>query len=150
DKIKKNNKMKKYKLAIIGSGSLGSIIGKVVVEDLSEDYEVIGVLSRKFKNAKALAEELNCKAYKTLAEIIDDKPDYVIEAASPAVFKDIGVNILANNISLIPLSVGALADKEFYLKIKKTAVENKSRVHLPAGAVGGFDVLRAAKLMEAV
>ncbi|MFA6360547.1 MAG: NUMOD3 domain-containing DNA-binding protein, partial [Dysgonamonadaceae bacterium] len=140
--------MKKYKLAIIGSGSLGSIIGRVVSKDLSEEYEILGVLSGKIENAIKLAEEIDCKAYKTLDDVIDDQPDYIIEAASPDLFKDIGIKILANGINLIPLSVGALADKEFYNNVKETASKNNCRVHIPAGAVGGLDVLRASMLME--
>ena len=140
--------MKRYKLAIIGSGSLGSIIGKVVSQDLQEEYEVLGVLSGKIENAIKLADEIGCRAYKTLDEIINDKPDYIIEAASPNVLKDIGVKILENSINLIPLSVGALADKEFYKNVEETALKNNSRIHIPAGAVGGFDVLRASMLME--
>lgn len=142
--------MKKYKLAIIGSGALGSIIGKVVSQNLSKNYEILGVLSGKLGNAIKLADEIGCKAYKTLDDLIEDNPDYIIEAASPDVFKDIGIKILSNRINLIPLSVGALADKEFYNKVKETALENNSRVHIPAGAVGGFDVLRASLLMEEV
>src|SRR5699024_1981 len=99
-------------------------------------------------NAIKLADEIGCRAYKTLQEIIDDKPDYIIEAASPDVFKDIGVEILSNGINLIPLSVGALADKKFYNDVKRTAFENNCRIHIPPGAVGGFDVLRASMLME--
>lgn len=142
--------MKKYKLAIIGSGSLGSIIGKVVSQKLSEKYEIIGVLSRKIENAKKLADEIDCKAYKALNEVIDDKPDYIIEAASTDVFKDMGVEILTNGINLIPLSAGALADKEFYNNIKEAALKNNCQVHIPSGAVGGFDVLSASLLMEDV
>ncbi len=140
--------MKKYKLAIIGSGSLASIIGKIVSQDLSEEYEILGVLSGKIENAVKLADEIGCKAYNTLNEIIDDKPNYIIEAAFPDVLKDIGVKILEKSINLIPLSVGALADKEFYNNVKAAALENNSRVHIPSGAVGGFDVLRASMLME--
>src|SRR5690554_2876205 len=125
EKIKK---VKKNKLAIVGSGSLGSIIAKVVSQDLNEEYEISGILSGQIKNAISLAEEIGSKAYKSLEEIIDDKPDYVIEAASPDVFKDIGVKFLANGINLIPLSVEALADTEFYNKVKDTALENNSRV----------------------
>ena len=139
--------MKKYKLAIIGSGSLGSIIGRVVSKDLQEEYEILGVLSGRVENAIRLADEINCKAYKSLDEMIDDAPDYIIEATFPDVLKEIGVKILANGINLIPLSVGALADKEFYDKVKETASENKCRVHIPSGAVGGFDVLCASMLM---
>ena len=41
-----------------------------------------------------------------------------------------------------------MADKEFYNKIKEAAIENHCRVHVPPGAVGGFDVLGASMLME--
>lgn len=146
----KNNKVEKYKLAILGSGSLGSIIAKVVSKDLKDNYEIVGVYSGKIENAVKLADEIGCKAYKTINEIIADKPDYIVEAATAEVLKDIGIQILANGINLIPLSVGALADEQFYNNVKKTALENNCRVHIPSGAVGGFDVLRGAMLMEDV
>lgn len=142
--------MEKYKLAIIGCGSLGSIIGKVVSEEMSENYELLGVISGKNKNAVKLGEQLDCKAYKSLDEMIEDNPDYIVEAASGQVFKEIVVKVLSNNINLIPLSVGALADSLFYNKIKQVAVKNNSRIHIPAGAVGGFDVLKSAAFMEDV
>ena len=142
--------MKKYKLGIIGSGALASIIGQIVYRDLSEEFDILGILSRNIDNAISLSNKLGSKAYKSLDEMIEDKPDYIIEAASPEVLKNMGIKILKNSINLIPLSVGGLANKEFYKQIEKTARENNSRVHIPSGAVGGFDVLRGASLMEEV
>ena len=139
--------MKKYKLSIVGSGALGSLIAKIVTKELSKDYELLGVLSGNVKNALKLSELLNCKAYENLDEMILDGPDYIIEAASPNVVKDIGIKVLNSGINLIPLSIGAFADEDFYEEIKKTALKNNSRVHLPSGAVGGFDVLRSAMMM---
>lgn len=139
--------MKKYKLAIIGSGALGSTIGEYVYENISKDYEIIGILDRNSENALRLSKKLNAKRYRNLKEVIDDSPDYIIEAAAPAVVKEMAVEILENKINLIPLSVGAFADKEFYERTEKTALENNSKVHIPSGAVGGFDVLSAAMLM---
>lgn len=140
--------MRKYKIAIIGSGSLASIIGKVVSQELKQNYEVLGVLSGRIENARKLADAIGSKAYRTIEDVIADKPDYIVEAATLEVLKEVGVKILENNISLIPLSVGALADKEFYKIVKETALENNCRVHIPPGAVGGFDVLGASMLME--
>ena len=142
--------MKKYKLAIVGSGALASIIGQVVCKDLSDQFEIIGILSGRIENALKLSNKLGSRAYKTLDEIIEDSPDYIIEAATPDVLKDIGVKILQNGISLIPLSVGAFADREFYKEMEEKALENNSRVHVPSGAVGGFDVLHGSMLMEDV
>lgn len=137
----------KKKISIIGSGSLGSIVGKAIKSELASDYELLGVLSGNIVNALKLAKDLDCKAYENLQDMIDDRPDYIVEAASPNLIKDIGLEILENSINLIPLSVGAFADKEFYEIMKKAAIENSSRVHIPSGAVGGFDVLRSAMLM---
>lgn len=142
--------MRKYKIAIIGSGSLASIIGKAVSENLSERYEVLGVLSGRIENARKLADVIGGKAFGSIEEVIADKPDYIVEAATLEVVKEVGVKVLENGISLIPLSVGALAEKEFYKKVEKAALENNCRVHVPSGAVGGFDVLRASMLMEEV
>lgn len=142
--------MKKYKLGIIGSGSLGSIIGKYISKELYEDYEIVGILSGKIENAENLSNQINCKAYDSLDEIIKDKPDYIIEAASPSVVKDSTFKILENGINLIVLSVGAFADEGFYAKAAQLAKANNCRVHLASGAVGGFDVLSAAVLMEDV
>src|SRR5690554_6118083 len=140
--------MRKYKIAIIGSGSLGSIIGEYVSQELHQNYEVLGVVSGRTENAKKLVAKIGGKAYNSIDEVIVDKPDYIVEAATLEVLKEIGVKILENGISLIPLSVGALADKIFYNNIKEAAIEYNSRVHVPPGAVGGFDVLGASMLME--
>lgn len=140
--------MKKYKLGIVGSGSLGSTIAEVITKELCKEYELLGVLSQKKKNALELSNRLDCKAYNDLDEMIKDGPDYIIEAASPHVAKDMAIKILDSGINFIPLSVGALADKEFYKEIESVALKNNSRVHIPSGAVGGFDVLRSSMLME--
>ncbi len=140
--------MTKSRLAIIGSGSLGSIIGKSIIEELSTHYTLLGILARKKEKTMALANKLGCKAYDTLDQVILDSPDYIIEAASTEVVKDVAIQILENGIHFIPLSVGALADENFYHQVRETASQYHSRVHIPAGAVGGFDVLRSALFME--
>lgn len=140
--------MSRYRLSIMGSGSLGSIIGKAIKGDLLEEYELLGVLSGKVENAIKLANEIDCKAYNSLEEMLMDKPDYIIEAASPNVIKETAVKILKNKTSLIVLSVGAFADEKLYKEAEKAARENAVRVHMASGAVGGFDVLRSAMLME--
>ena len=80
--------MKKYKLAIIGSGSLGSIIGRVVSKDLQEEYEILGVLSGRVESAIRLADEINCKAYKTSDEMIDHVPDCIKKAKFQDLLKE--------------------------------------------------------------
>ena len=139
--------MKKLRLGIIGTGALGSIIANAVSKDLEEDYSLIGVHSNNLENAESLAKKVNCKFYRDLDEMIDDKPDYIIEAATQEVVKDYAVKILNNGIDLIVLSIGAFADDLFYNEVWGKAREVDSRVYLASGAVGGFDVLSSAILM---
>ncbi|HHV38835.1 MAG TPA: DUF108 domain-containing protein [Tepidimicrobium sp.] len=140
--------MGKYTLAIMGSGSLGTIIARAISTELSEDYSLLGILSGSYENAERLAGKVNCKAYRDLDDMLLDKPDYVIEAASPDVMRDVGVRILENGTNLIVLSVGAFADDEFYAGAERAARENNCRIYMASGAIGGFDVLQSATLME--
>lgn len=49
---------------------------------------------------------------------MEDKPDYVAEAASVKSIKDYAKNILCQGASLVVLSIGAFADQEFYEQAK--------------------------------
>lgn len=139
--------MKKKKLILMGCGSLSSIIANHIQEEMSDHYEILGVIGRDQKIALQFAEGLGAKNYESLDLALKENPDYIIEAASPNVVKEVGIKILEAGVNLIPLSVGAFADEDFYNKARQAALENNSRVHIPAGAVGGFDVLSAAMLM---
>lgn len=141
---------RRYTLVILGAGALGSCVAREVSKILPQEYQLLGVWSRKIDNAKRLAEEVGCNFYTSIEDIILEKPDYIVEAATLEVFKEVGKQILANGIHLIPLSVGALAEQEFYHTLKTVALKNNSHVYVPSGAVGGFDVLQASKLMEEV
>lgn len=142
--------MEKLKLGIVGCGFLGNIIADAWRDGLLEEYEFTGCLSRTMESTQTLAKKTGSKACGALKELLDLKPDYVIEAASPIVMKEIAEKTLRNGSNLIVLSIGAFADGEFYEKIKQTAREAGVRVHLASGAIGGFDVLRTAALMSSI
>ncbi len=142
--------MKKIKLGIVGCGFLGNIIGDAWRNGLLDEYEFIGCLSRTMESAEALAGKTRAKACSNLEELLALMPDYVIEAASPGVVKEIAEQTLRNGSNLVILSIGAFADREFYEKIKATASETGVRVHLASGAIGGFDVLRTTALMSGI
>src|SRR5690606_16685192 len=67
--------------------------------------------------------------------------------AAPASLRELALPALKNSSSLVVLSIGALADADFYEKVKETAREHNTRVHLVSGSIGGFDVLRTVSLM---
>ncbi|MEW6640345.1 MAG: aspartate dehydrogenase [Pseudomonadota bacterium] len=72
--------------------------------------------------------------------------DLVVECAGQGALKAHGPAVLAAGIDLVVASVGALADDAFHTALRDAAVRGRARIHLPAGAVGGIDALKAAQL----
>lgn len=140
------------KLVLVGCGRLAEIVADAVVNGLLPDYNLIGVYSRTASKAEHIAAKLqkhgkSCKVCATWQELLGLKPDYLVESASPAAMREIALPALSNGTSVITLSIGALADADFYGEVIETAKSNGTRVYPVSGATGGFDVLRTATLM---
>ncbi len=140
------------KLAIVGCGHLSGIVVDAIENGLLPEYELIGVYSRTLSKANRIAKKMKqqgkfCVACTSLEELLDLKPDYLVESASPAAMKELALPALKNGTSIVTLSIGALADPVFYQEVTETAKANNTRVYLVSGATGGFDVLRTAFLM---
>ncbi len=140
------------KLVIVGCGRLAEIVSDAVVKGLLPEYELVGVYSRTAGKAMRVAGKMQqngkaCAACATIEELLALKPDYLVEAASPAAMREIALPALKNGTSVITLSIGALADTDFYQEVTATAKANGTRIYIVSGATGGFDVLRTASLM---
>jgi len=135
------------RLALVGGGKLNTIVAKACADGLLEGYELVGVLSRTAESAEKVAAIGGCRACGTLEELLALKPDYVAEAASVQTVRDIAVAVLSAGADLIPLSCGAFADQELLARVKACAAANGTKVHIPSGAIGGFDVMQTLSLM---
>ena len=140
------------KLVIAGCGYLADIVADALIKGLLPEYNLVGVYSRTAVKAERLAAKMEkagriCTASTSLEELLALKPDYLVEAASPAAMKELALPVLRNGTSIVTLSIGALADKAFYNEVRNTAAAHGSRVYIASGATGGFDVLRTATLM---
>lgn len=142
----------KKKLAIVGCGKLGTIVANAISKGILSEYELVGVMSRTKEKAVRLAQEMEekgfpCSVCNSLEELLALKPDYLVEAASPAAMKSLAIPTLQNGTSIVTLSIGALADDEFYQQVKDCAQNNNCRIYIVSGATGGFDVLQTTTLM---
>ena len=131
----------KKKIALIGYGALGKIFLNVFEEKLTECYELNGVYTLPAPEA---AEPY--RFYGSLDELLEDRPDYVVEFAGVGAVRAYGERILRSGVSLIIASVGSLADDALFEGLAKAAAESGARLHLPSGAIGGFDLLRTIAL----
>lgn len=138
-------------LAIVGCGKLGRIVARAVREGLLPEYRLVAAYSRTFDKTLQVAGMIDgCKACRTLSELLEMRPDFIAEAASPAAMRELALPALKNGASIVTLSIGAFADDLFYNDVMETAREYGTRVYIASGATGGFDVLRTAALMGEV
>ena len=129
-------------VAVLGSGSLGSIVAEGIVKDLAGSWRLLGVVARTFSHAQDLAQRTGCVAFADVEAMLHEKPDMVVEAAGVAAAREHAEKILASGSSLILLSCGALADESFVVHLKNAAKQGGCVLHIPSGAIGGYDLLR--------
>ncbi len=133
--------------AIAGCGHLGNIVKKAYENGLLKGYSLAAVYSLRKEDAEKLAEGTGAKVASSIDEVIEIRPDFIIETAAIALLKDFAVKALSKGISIIPLSIGAFADNSFRQSALQAAEEGNARIYIPSGAVGGFDVLRTISLI---
>ncbi len=140
-------------LAIAGCGKLGHIVAEAYVKGLLPGYKLIGVYSRSKESAKSIGlmmlanDKPECTVADSFDALLELKPDYLVEAASPAAMREWAIPALKNGTSIVTLSIGAFADDTFYEEVMQTAVECGRHVYVVSGATGGFDILQTATLM---
>lgn len=146
--------MKINTLAIVGCGKLAEIVVDALIGGMLPNYRLIGTLSRTIDKAQYLANKINdvqidyqCYAFESMDDLLALKANYIVESATPDVFKKFALRALENGSSLVPLSIGAFADEKFYAEVQKVALENDVKVFIPSGSIGGLDVMRTASLM---
>lgn len=134
------------KAVIVGCGKHGRTIATALSAGVVEGVELVGVYNRTFEKAEVFAKEFSVFAAHSLEELLSLKPDYVIEAAGPKAAAEIAIPSLEAGADLLVLATSAFCDPVFQEKVRACAEKYDGHVYLAAGAVGGFDILRAAEL----
>ncbi|MDH5375094.1 MAG: aspartate dehydrogenase [Candidatus Bathyarchaeota archaeon] len=125
------------KVGIIGCGAIGTVISRAIERRIVECDELV-LYDYNIEKAEKLKKSLHFSVtvVKNLGEMIKLEPAVIVEAASQQAVRDYMDRILAENIELIVMSVGALLD----LNIKS------NKIHIPSGAIGGVDAISSASL----
>lgn len=142
----------KKKLVIAGCGKLAAIVAKAAASGLLPQYELVGVYSRTKDKAESVAGIVNhnggsCVVADSYDRLLALKPQYLVEAASPAAMREWALPALKQGTSVVTLSIGALAGDAFYDEVMRAAEASGARLYVVSGATGGFDVLQTAALM---
>ena len=142
------------KLGLVGYGAVAARALEALASESSAPLEALTCLARPDGGARArellarhgdhLAHERRVVA--TIDELLATGPDLVVEAAGHEALRAIGPDVLAGGVDLVITSVGALAHDALRDALDTAATRGGARYHICAGAVGGFDILAAARL----
>ena len=132
-------------VGLIGYGG----IARDVIAALRETgggAKIAGVLCRPGRAAQARAALGDIAVVETLADALALRPDIVAEVAGQQAVAEYGPDVLRAGFDLLVISVGTLADPALFDRLKTAARDGKSRMLLPAGAIGGIDAIAAMRL----
>lgn len=135
------------RIGLFGCGKLNKIVVDCYKKGLLEGYEIVGCYSKTRESREAMARNLNVEVCNSFDELLNRDIEYLVEATNPQATKEILCKTLDKKINVVLLSIGALAEEEFYKLVEQKAKENYVKVHLASGAISGFEVLKTAKIM---
>jgi aspartate dehydrogenase len=138
-------------LGIVGFGNIGRALVDVLAGAVEGPLDRLTLLVRPRQTAEAVAEsarvrgrlagEIDCVA--DVGALVAARPDLLVECAGHGAVREAALPALAGGIETVVASVGALADAALHGALVEAARTGGARLVLPAGAIGGIDLLRA-------
>ena len=134
-------------IGLIGCGGMAQdVIAALRAAGTDSGVHIIGALARPGRGDVARAKLPGIDIVEALDQLIARKPNMIAEVASQAAVAEHAAVVLARGIDCLAISIGALADAALFARLKAAAHAGKSRILLPAGAIGGIDALAAMRI----
>jgi aspartate dehydrogenase len=107
---------------------------------------IVGALCRPGRAANARAALVGIDIVETLDALLERRPTIVAEVTGQQAVAEHGPEVLRRGFDLLVISIGALAAPALLDRLKSAARDGKSRILLPAGAIGGIDAIAAMRI----
>ena len=141
------------RLGFIGYGTIAKLALEALAEAQNRPLDAVICLARPEGVARATALFENCPAlareFRIVTDVealIDARPLLVAEAAGHDAVRTYVPALLSAGIDVLVTSTGALADPDLRARVAEAEADRGARLSVCAGAVGGLDLLAAAKL----
>lgn len=121
-------------VAVLGWGAIGRTVGLALAEGGVPGARLCAVADRRWR--------ADCPAPLVDPAHLADGADLVIEAAGQEALATYGEDYLRSGCRLLVVSAGALVDGDLLTRLLEAG---GPRLHLTGGAIGGLDLLRAAR-----
>ncbi|MGZ8228817.1 MAG: aspartate dehydrogenase [Burkholderiales bacterium] len=133
------------RVAFLGGGTIARLALEHIRKGDLTGLEVIAVGGRgPGAKASALAREFRVDFVNGLPALLAVRPDVVVEAASHEAVRTYCEALLAEGISVVVLSGGALCDDALRARLEAAAQASGALLYVPSGGIGGLDALKAA------
>ncbi|MGY3670954.1 aspartate dehydrogenase (plasmid) [Marinovum sp. KMM 9989] len=123
-------------LGLVGYGNIGSSLLSLLRADALSKVTVLARHGKSVDHPRAAVVE-------SADALIAARPDLLVECAGHAAVQDAVLPALRAGIDVVLVSVGALSDAGLERALHAAAAEGGARLILPAGAIGGIDLLAA-------
>jgi aspartate dehydrogenase len=138
--------MSLQRLALIGHGAIGRAIAASLAQSPPPGHQLVGLLVRPHQLAEVHGTvPASVQVTADAAALLATAPEVVIEAAGHGAVAAHGEAVLRHGVSLMVLSVGALADAALHDALLAAARAGNSQLLLPVGAIAGLDGLLALR-----
>ena len=112
-------------------------------------YEISAVFDAR-KQSKNKLEKLSLtydfEVFSDLEGFLNSNIDIVIECANIRAVNEYATQIIQQK-DLVLISIGALAKQSLYEELQTVSKLSGTKVYLPAGAIGGLELVKAANIM---
>ncbi len=124
------------RVAVIGYGAIGAALADQLAQDPRLADVALTVLTRPGRQTP------HATVHDTVG-LIAKRPDLAIECAGHSAVAQLVPDMLSAGIDTVVASIGALADAALHDRLRRAAEAGGARLILPAGAIGGVDMLAA-------
>ncbi|WP_419923908.1 aspartate dehydrogenase [Candidatus Poriferisocius sp.] len=121
------------RVGLIGCGAIGSVVARELSGGAVDGAELAAVFDLVVDHPLGVQDR----------DSLLSRSDVVVEAAGHGALREHGVAVREAGTDLLVVSIGALADEELESTLRDA---QGGRLLLCTGAIGGFDILRAAML----
>lgn len=135
------------RIGMIGFGTIGRAVARALSERRAGNAGLAAVLVRDVEKARATG--ITKPGMMTTAdpdEFFTSEIDVVVEVAGHVGLKLYAARALLSGLDVLAVSVGAFADDDFHSSVRQAAEENRRRLLVPSGALGGLDAISAASV----
>jgi aspartate dehydrogenase len=134
------------RIALIGGGTIARLVLEHVQSAKLGRFEVVALMGRRggAPRGRELAREFGLRYVERREQLVAEKPQAVIEAASHQAVREHLVALLEARIGVVVLSAGALIDDALRQAAQQAAARTGALMFVPSGGIGGLDALKTA------